>query len=655
MVDVAKEDTKESVKEPSKGYNVNLTFSKDFVNCLERLYKKYGEEIFSIQGIANKHLDICSFRREFFNKSSNVAYVTVDDNANVKDKNICQYYAESNKAIRKLCGLYILYKYVKNLYSKKEAQECLEKIVSGELFVNDLPSVDSAYCYAFDLRVLMNDGMKFYQGGPPKRASSFIEQLIQSTAFISNEIAGAAAFPGLMADLHYFYAKEYGKGFTNNRDTDEKMVYKIENDFQNLIFSLGFTYRNGQSAFTNVSIMDRGYLKELFSDYVYPDGSLADIEGVRGFGKWFYEYFCKINGEEGIFTFPVITLSISVDKEGNYIDPDFVDWVAKSSHKKGLGNIYQGPPTAASSCCRLSSDLSKLNNLGYMNSFGVSGLSVGSTRVVGLNMPRIAILEKENPNSFQESLDCVHKVLLAHRKIIEDRIEGGYLPLYTHGWMSLKRQYMTVGFVGAYEYVVNKGLSIQTKEGVDCLLEKLDIVGENIKQWQLDEETEGHIFNLEQIPAESTASRLAKIDNILGYNDKWELYSNQYIPLIEDAPIYDRFQIQGAIDKKTSGGAILHLNIDDEKPLTKTQFLRIIKMAKDSGTVYFAVNYAFSECENKHYSVGKKTSCPKCKGKIVEFYTRVVGFLVPVSSWNKTRQEFEFPRRYFYGKHRIGE
>ena len=70
--DVVKEDSEESVKEPSKGYNVNLTFSKDFVNCLERLYKKYGEEIFSIQGIANKHLDICSFRREFFNKSSNL-------------------------------------------------------------------------------------------------------------------------------------------------------------------------------------------------------------------------------------------------------------------------------------------------------------------------------------------------------------------------------------------------------------------------------------------------------------------------------------------------------------------------------------------------------------------------------------------------------
>ena len=47
-----------------------------------------------------------------------------------------------------------------------------------------------------------------------------------------------------------------------------------------------------------------------------------------------------------------------------------------------------------------------------------------------------------------------------------------------------------LGPVGAYEYVINKGLSIQTKEGLDCLLEKLDIIGENIKQWQLDEETE---------------------------------------------------------------------------------------------------------------------------------------------------------------------
>ena len=76
-------------------------------------------------------------------------------------------------------------------------------------------------------------------------------------------------------------------------------------------------------------------------------------------------------------------------------------------------------------------------------------------------------------------------------------------------------------------------------------------------------------------------------------------------------------------------------------------------MAKDSGTIYFAINYAFSECEDRHYIIGKVNKCPISDKKIIEQYTRVVGFLVPVSSWNKTRKDFEYPKRVFYGKTRI--
>lgn len=157
------------------------------------------------------------------------------------------------------------------------------------------------------------------------------------------------------------------------------------------------------------------------------------------------------------------------------------------------------------------------------------------------------------------------------------------------------------------------------------------------------------IFNIEQIPAESMAIRLANIDYLLGYNPKeWKLYSNQYIPLIEEASIHDRMKIQGEIDGITTGGAILHINVDDEKPLTKRQFRRLIQHAKETGTQYFAVNYAYSECEKGHYTIGKEEICPTCEKKIVNQYTRVVGFITSINSWNETRREYEYPRRVFY-------
>jgi anaerobic ribonucleoside-triphosphate reductase len=42
---------------------------------------------------------------------------------------------------------------------------------------------------------------------------------------------------------------------------------------------------------------------------------------------------------------------------------------------------------------------------------------------------------------------------------------------------------------------------------------------------------------------------------------------------------------------------------------------------------------------------GDLSKCPTCGADIIDKYTRVVGFFVPVSSMNKTRREWEIPRR----------
>ena len=658
-------------KTKRRGWVARYTFSNGFIALLKKLHREYGEEIFDILGISNEHLDIANFSRQFFGTSNNIASVSADSNANVRDKTMVQYVHEARKATMILNSLYVLYKAVKDNYSKKEAYEAIEAIVSGKIFVNDLSNANTFYCYSFDLRHLLYEGMSFYKGNlkirPPHRADSFIALLIQTTAHISNEIMGAVGYSDFFVVLDYFYRKEYGDDYMKQWEGDNVLQKKIKDQFQNLIYSFNFNFRGAQSSFVTLSVMDKGFLENLFgsrSGYIFPDQTKPILDSVQNLSQRFFEYFTDINGKESIFTFPVTTLAISVDENNEYVDPKFVDWVAEANCEKGFGNIYQGPSSTLSNCCRLRSDIAgnnKSSSVGYSNSFGVGGISVGSHRVVGINLPRVAVLENEhaigrssNENVLQETLDLVHKILYSHRHVLREK--APFISLYESGWASLQRQYSTVGLIGAYEYVNNKGESIQTQEGVDLLLNKLQLVEDNIQKWQLEEESEGNIYNIEQIPGESMAVKLAKIDNILGYNDDYKMYSNQYIPLIEEAPIYDRFHIQGQIDAKTSGGAILHLNIDDEKSLTKEQFLSIIKMAKDSGTVYFAVNYAFSECADGHYLTGKHDKCCNICGKeIIEQYTRVVGFLVPVSSWNTTRKDFEYPRRIFYEKNRIGE
>ncbi|HBT99650.1 MAG TPA: hypothetical protein DEA60_01045, partial [Thermotoga naphthophila] len=50
--------------------------------------------------------------------------------------------------------------------------------------------------------------------------------------------------------------------------------------------------------------------------------------------------------------------------------------------------------------------------------------------------------------------------------------------------------------------------------------------------------------------------------------------------------------------------------------------------------------------EDGHAFYGER--CPVCGKAKVDEYMRIVGYLVPVSAFNKERREIEYPRRQFY-------
>lgn len=965
-----------------KGWYVRQSFTEDFVDFLVNMYDKYGEEVFSVHGISNKYCDIANFSKNFFSKS-NVADISVDANANIKSKNIIQYDYENNKAINKLNNLYRLYKSIKKTFSTADAQLCIEKIISGELFINDLSSY-KPYCFAFDLRELEANGMNFYSEFKikrPKTAQTFINLMVQTTAFLSNQLAGAVSYPSFFPTFDKYLRHDFGDDYIKNWD---KNYNAIENMFQNFIYSMNYNFRgaqcvdqetevltpdgfkkynelnvnddiytwnngniriqkvdkvniadyngemhiyegrdviqqvtpnhrvlfrnnnkemdikysyeifdkktpidipiigknlndeydmsddllklvtialtvgslvkeenkltriritksekrsklfdidkllndlqltytkkeaiskfsglyneeskyhkneyviykytinsndsqkildlinhtkedlpkwfnklsqrqakividtwslfdgnasnnkiklqcdneiiqdklqqlaflsgygskktnrligtnkketkyitlynktiktaskkykvnyngkvwcpttedgvvvfrkngklfiSGNSAFTNLSILDRGFLKSLFDGYTFYDGTEPDLESSYELSKRFYEYFNRVYLKENPFTFPVLTLACSLDENTNeYLDPEFVDWVAKEASQLAIGNVFQDIPTSFSSCCRLKNDFKGLEQNGVQNSFGVGGLSIGSIRVAGLNLPRLALLEKENPDILLEDLECLRKIHHAFRLIIDKQIEGGFLPLYTHNWIHTAKQYSTIGLIGAYEYVKNWGLDIKESEGQEKLLNVLSTIENKIKSWQATYRGQGKVytFNVEQIPGESFAIRCAEIDKLLGYNkDKNLLYSNQYLPLIENSSIYDRIKLQGIFDSKTSGGAILHLNVDDEKPVSEEQFKKLMNTNRLLKSKYFAINYCYSQDSEGNLIIGKYDVNPTNGLPIVQQYSRVVGFITPIKAWNKVRREYEFPNRVFYKNNEI--
>jgi len=126
--------------------------------------------------------------------------------------------------------------------------------------------------------------------------------------------------------------------------------------------------------------------------------------------------------------------------------------------------------------------------------------------------------------------------------------------------------------------------------------------------------------------AENSAIKLAQKDILLGYQDKYNLYSNQFIPLTTNADMLDRIKLQGMFDSDFSGGAICHINV--EQKIGDEQIIEdlIIECAK-RGIVYWAINYNLQRCENGHMTIGKNENCPVCNGLITDNFTRVVGFL----------------------------
>ncbi|MFM7469363.1 MAG: anaerobic ribonucleoside-triphosphate reductase [Vampirovibrionales bacterium] len=658
-----------------KGFYIRHRFSESFLQCFRQLQATLPPEVFQIHGIATEHLDITAFSKAFFQKSASVADISVDGNANVNDKSIVQYIPESSKAIHKLNALYLLHKWVGKCFTPAMADLALERVLNGELFVNDLHHFSTSYCYSFDLAPLLEQGLAFFKGTmpirPPKRSDSFIQLVIQATAFISNQIAGAIAYPSLFASLDWFYRQEHGEKYLEvlrQAKADEAsgkilehpvrdLWQKVKNQWQSLIYSFNFPFRSTQSAFTNVSVMDKGFMAKLFDGYSFPDGSEVEIPSAVGMSQLFFEYYTEIHGEEGLFTFPVMTLAMSLDEQGNYIDPEFVAWASEANREKCLANMFQSTPDSFSSCCRLRNQFTPLHPEGtqdaYHHSFGVGGLSIGSHRVCGLNLPRLAHLEAHDPERLAENLMLVHHILFAHRTLVKTRMMNGDLPLYTSEWMHLQRQYSTVGILGTYEYLQHKGLDIRSQEGLDVLTRLMQTIRTTMDRWHEDEKdlTGIHrtLYNLEQIPGETVAVRLAKLDALQGYNPSgWEVYSNQYVPLIASCSVYDRLRIQGHFDQLTSGGAICHLNYHDAEALPAIQMQRLLEHAKEAGVVYFALNRVFSQCENHHYWMGWQPCCPVCQGDVTRQATRVVGFLSFIDAWTPVRRDIEWHQRVFY-------
>lgn len=637
--------------------DITLKLSADFERTLQQLVEKYGEDFQFLNGIHPSQLDYSEFIDKFVQKDT-VADVSIDPNANASRKDIRSYITEKGKSSDKLFALNKIFYEIKKKWGLRTAKQWLEQEFSRGFYCNDSATASFyPYCWANDLTRLATEGLFFlngYNNQPPKHLTTYFDDVIEFISFLSNRQSGAVGLPNVIVWAWYFWHKDIQANYylkdpdTYLRQSFQKFIYRLNQPF----------LRINQCAFTNVSIFDRPYIEAIFGGVEFPDGTFAIdyVEDLIETQKVFMEVVSETR-ENNMFTFPVLTYSL-LYKDEKFVDESFARWCSSHNMKWSDSNFFvSGNVGVLSNCCRLLSDTTKLD--AFINSIGGTSMSIGSCRVSTINLARIAYETNCNEKKYlkllseRTLLDC--KALYSMRYILKRNIEKGLLPNYQDGAVELDKQFCTIGILGLYEVLdmfgyINTdefGNKSYSEDAMRFAVAILDTINEVKDNFECD-----FTFNVESIPGENCAGVLCQADNLLYENDKYFIYSNQWIPLYTQCTIQEKCRIGSVLDIKCGGGSIAHIDIENRFANEETAW-NMLNYVASKGVIYFAFTTKISVCEDQHAFIGQKT-CPTCGKPVTDTFARVVGFYTPVSAYQKVRRR-EFDARRWYNAASVEE
>ena len=494
----------------------------------------------------------------------------------------------------------------------------------GDFHIHDLSAGIIPYCMGHSLKELLMMGFVGSGGRasskPAKHLDSALQQISNFMATLQTEAAGAQAFSSWDTYLAPFVRND---GLT---------YQQVKQAVQQFIFGLNIASRWGQCPFTNLT-MDLVPPSDLKDMPVIIGGELQDTTygeyqtEMDMLNKAFIETMIEGDAEGKIFTFPIPTYNIvkDFDWEGDVAKKLF-ELTCKfgSPYFANYLNSDMNPSDSRSMCCRLRLDLKELRrkNGGL---FG-SGELTGSSGVCTINMPRIGYLASNKEEFFSklEYLMVLAKDSLEiKRKIAQANIDNGLLP-YTKIYVkSLKNHFSTIGLVGLNEACLNLlGCDLTTPEGQDFGVETLEFMRSKMSEFQ--EET-GNLFNLEGVPAEATAYRLAKIDKekfgdiITAGTDEVPYYTNSsQIPVGYTDDIFEACDLQDRLQPLYTGGIVQHLYLGEriEDPAQAAKLIK--KLCENYKIPYISLTPTFSICKVHGYIPGNHSECPYDKDDVIE-------------------------------------
>ena len=578
-----------------------------------------------------------------------------DANANVEHKNIATLIGELPKSNFIRLNRRLLTDRIKKMYGKELSNKYIDLLTHHFIYKNDETSLAN-YCASITMYPWLIGGTVSIGGNStaPTNLKSFCGGFVNMVFMVSSMLSGACATPEFLMYMNYFVGKEYGTDYYKRADEvvdlslKKRTIDKVITDcFEQIVYTLNQPTgaRNYQAVFWNVAYYDRYYFQSIFGDFYFPDGSKPDWDSLSWLQKRFMKWFNK-ERTKTMLTFPVETMALLVDKNGDCKDPEWGEFTAEMySEGHSFFTYMSDNADSLSSCCRLRNEIT---DNGFSYTLGAGGVSTGSKSVLTINLNRCiqyAVNHKLDYLDFLgEIIDLCHKVQLAYNENLKELQSHGMLPLFDAGYINISRQYLTIGINGLVEAAEFMGLKITPNDDYKHFVQ--DILS-LIEKYNKKYRTKDVMFNCEMIPAENVGVKHAKWDREDGYFVPRDCY-NSYFYVVEDdsLSIIDKFKLHGApYIEHLTGGSALHMNLDEH--LSKQQYLHLLKVAAQEGCNYFTFNIPNTVCNDcGHIDKRYLHECPKCHSKNIDYMTRIIGYLKRVSNFSQPRQE-EAARRYY--------
>jgi len=648
---------------------LNRRFKKGEVPQVEQI-QDIVEEVLILEGLVEAAKAYILYREQ--RRRIREAVAVVDESTEMVDRYLQELDWQIHENANMSYSLQGLNQYAISAIAKKYwlnkiyPKEIREAAANEDFHIHNLDTL-APYCEGWDLYDLLLRGFGGVPGKlecrPAKHFRTALGQLVNFFFTLQGESAGANAvsnFDTLLAPfirydrLNYLEAKQAMQEFLYNCMVPTRV------GFQTPFLNVTLDIKPPEFLAKQPVIIGGKPQKETYGEFQ---------EEMDMFNRVFYEVLMEGDAKGRPFTFPIPTVSIAKDFDW---DNPALNSMWEATAKYGV-NYFQNfvlsdmkPEDSRSMCCRLRLSNKELYKRGG-GLFGSAPLT-GSIGVVTINMPRIGYLSKTKKDFFERLshlMDLAKESLEIKRKALENFMEKGLYPYSKYYLASVKKlrdsyfgnHFATIGLIGMNEALLNFiGDNIASKRGRRFTLEVMDFMRERLIKYQ--KET-GNMYNLEATPGEGTSYRQAKADKekypeiITAGTKKAPYYTNSsQLPVNYTDDIFEALKLQDELQCKYSGGTVLHLFLGEQISDPQTAKNLIKKVFENFHLPYITLTPTFSICPTHGYLAGEHFYCPKCTIKQpCEVYSRIVGYLRPVSQWNigkkeefKQRKEFKMPK-----------